>query len=579
MLHLRIFLFATVAICLCSCQHDTISDQIYIAEKLVDSKPDSALNVLKKIEQENLKPRQLPLFSLLYTQAQLNQGIKLESDSLINIAFRAYGENGSTEKSAQTYLCMALINYNKKEFRNAMTFALNAFNISQTEHLYELKAKASQIISDLYFDAYNFPESEKYARIAANNFSLANNPILHDFALCDIAIIKLNRDENVTAISMLDSLRSIYTQKVPENIDLLQYITKALRSAYAKTNRVKDAENLTVDTSPGSYNAEHIDEAIVQNRISRLLYGPESASRILNATTEYILSKEDSAHILLEHYKNLKLLNDFEAATNIADTHLRLQPTIAQEFRSESIGGGHRDFYIAQQEKQKSRNRFLVIAIVSIVCLSLLAAAIIIKVHRQKQQNLRAEVEALMYSLMASKQHSEQIIDENNVLLEILEERSGQMKTMQLTLMEKLKKESQLQNVIKQLFKEKWNTINILCNEYFEIGNVEQTKVIMFNRIVSELQKLKTDKVLRQIENAVNQYLDNVVCELRKECPNIKESDITFMTLIYAGFSVRTVCFMTNIKYKYFYLKKTRLINKLLASDAVHKDKFINLMN
>ena len=57
-------------------------------------------------------------------------------------------------------------------------------------------------------------------------------------------------------------------------------------------------------------------------------------------------------------------------------------------------------------------------------------------------------------------------------------------------------------------------------------------------------------------------------------CGSLAGGSLSVGALIYAGFSVRAVCLFTGIKYKLFYLKKSRLIKRILDSTAPHRELF-----
>ena len=73
--------------------------------------------------------------------------------------------------------------------------------------------------------------------------------------------------------------------------------------------------------------------------------------------------------------------------------------------------------------------------------------------------------------------------------------------------------------------------------------------------------------------------MDGIVSSLRNQCPFLKQEDVNFLALLYAGFSVRAVCMFTGIKYHHFYVKKSRLIKRIEASDAPDKALFLEKLN
>lgn len=129
---------------------------------------------------------------------------------------------------------------------------------------------------------------------------------------------------------------------------------------------------------------------------------------------------------------------------------------------------------------------------------------------------------------------------------------------------------------IENLFKDRWTTLNMLCNEYFEKGASEKTRLSIIKDIEEEIKSLSSPKRLKQIEDNVNKYMGNIVLNLKQECPFLKSDDITFITLIYAGFSPRAISLITNIKLKYYYNKKERLIKKIQYSSSPNKQAFID---
>ena len=62
---------------------------------------------------------------------------------------------------------------------------------------------------------------------------------------------------------------------------------------------------------------------------------------------------------------------------------------------------------------------------------------------------------------------------------------------------------------------------------------------------------------------------------MRTQCTFLKESDITFLSLIIAGLAPRIICMMTDIKLKSYYTKKKRISDRILESNAADKNWFI----
>ena len=131
-----------------------------------------------------------------------------------------------------------------------------------------------------------------------------------------------------------------------------------------------------------------------------------------------------------------------------------------------------------------------------------------------------------------------------------------------------------LQTQIENLFREQWNTLNIICNRYFEGPNDAITESLVIKELRNQLNKIGAPKNLIKIEDSVNQNMENIIARLRHECPFIKENDITFLSLILAGLAPKTICIILDIKLNNFYTKRARLIEKILKTDTKSAELF-----
>ncbi len=133
--------------------------------------------------------------------------------------------------------------------------------------------------------------------------------------------------------------------------------------------------------------------------------------------------------------------------------------------------------------------------------------------------------------------------------------------------------------VLEKLFKEKWTTLNLLCNEYYEKGNSPIMRKHITDNIEKEIKKIGSRKGIAQIEAAVDSHFDGIITLLRAECANLSERDITLAILIIAGFSGKAISYLMGIKTGNFYVSKRRLIDRILATDAPCIERIIALLN
>lgn len=106
--------------CSKSSQIDKIIDS---AEAVIMEHPDSALEMLDKIERVELaEGKQRAKFSLLYAQAMNKNYIDSNSDSLTAVALEYYKDNGTDREKALAYYYHGVIKYNAALHNEAIDF-------------------------------------------------------------------------------------------------------------------------------------------------------------------------------------------------------------------------------------------------------------------------------------------------------------------------------------------------------------------------------------------------------------------------------------------------------------------------
>lgn len=131
---------------------------------------------------------------------------------------------------------------------------------------------------------------------------------------------------------------------------------------------------------------------------------------------------------------------------------------------------------------------------------------------------------------------------------------------------------------IESLFGERLDTLNHICNEYFEKKDAERESVKL--SVYSEVEKLilsfSCREAIETIENTVDTYRNGILTRLSNQVPSLSDADILTVTYLYAGFSPKAVCVFTDSKIKNFYNRRLRIREKISASDAADKEEFLS---
>ncbi len=117
------------------------------------------------------------------------------------------------------------------------------------------------------------------------------------------------------------------------------------------------------------------------------------------------------------------------------------------------------------------------------------------------------------------------------------------------------------------LYKERWDTINNLCNEYFDKEDSDFSRRKIIAAVEKEINKLGEKKHILIIEKSINRHMNGIMDKIRTQCPWLKEDETILIELIIAGFNTKAICLIMKIKLNSFYSKRRRIIEKIVSSN------------
>lgn len=568
---LRLICMWGLVYCLFSCRSH--SERLEQIDHIMEYEPHTALAELESMLQDGLE-LDSAYFALLYTQAMVRCGEVVDSDSLIGIAYRKFGSGNSDDLKVRACFYKAKVAYNGRDLTAAMMDAMMAYDTATEIDSPRWIARSAELISDIFYDVYNYAQAERYVAEAADNYLLAGMVSNHRYSLCDLATVSLNEHQSEYGMRMLDSLDNIVRNEMPVDSALLDYISTARMYGLFNTGRQYEIGHIP----PFSGAEPEADLGIIT---SRLLYdqGDTAAAASLLLMAHGISDDERQLmRVRYEMYRQYLASGDFMSAAVLADTILQDQGRVAESLLSESVASVQRDFYDGKAQYQRQRSAYIVRVLLLVATAIIVISILLIRIYRLRMLASRSELEASIASMMQLKERAGRVGSENNRLSQALSEQAVANENLRRSLDEKSRTEEQNSAVIEYLFREKWSTLNMLCNEYFDMDHSEANRAHVINNIRKELDKLMAEKNVGNIEKAVDLYMGGVMQMLRRECPFLKEEDFVFLSLVYAGFSSRAVCLFLNMKYKLFYLRKSRLSRRILDSDAPHKELFLSRM-
>ncbi len=126
--------------------------------------------------------------------------------------------------------------------------------------------------------------------------------------------------------------------------------------------------------------------------------------------------------------------------------------------------------------------------------------------------------------------------------------------------------------------KDRWETLNELCYDYFEQTDSKIRQKQILGNIEKNINLLRSKKNIALLESSVDKYMNGLIADIRQECDYLSERDVTFIILILSGLSPRTVCLITDLKLQSFYTRRRRIVEAIEQSSCSSKQRFIDAL-
>lgn len=223
-------LFFVMLSVLVSC-YQSHKKELDLAYTLAESKPDSALVFLNRINQGELSDEDMAKYALIYYMAQDKSGLDVDNDSLIRIAYDWYGEHQDDSLYATALYYMGKCFLLNDSMEQAKTCLEKSYSISDSLHNMNLKClaldklieveeqlapyKALRYAKDLVKMYESMPNVSIYNKVAAH-LRLGEN-----FFFVDSLKQALNEEKKAYSLAM----------SVDDN-NLLSYVRQNLASTF-----------------------------------------------------------------------------------------------------------------------------------------------------------------------------------------------------------------------------------------------------------------------------------------------------------------------------------------------------------
>ncbi len=617
---IAIFCFLLIAAC---DDTDKVSPALDRAQALQDDHADSALAILDSLRIEDMEDDAIRArYALLktYVLANLRQLPSCDED-LISIATEYYEKQKMAKEAAMSYFYKAEISYFAGNHDAAMRDALKSLEWNEKVNDIRFKAKAYDLIGNIYADACNYPQAISYNRRAAHLFKKLGRGLNEFYSLIDVTIAYSKDDfSEDKALELLDSIQNNFSNIDSTALGVLHYrylyplslvgkhqeaydhYRKAL--SYWNGTDILDNKPLVADmfTNIGMF-----DSAAYYLERERLMNSDYGKDRNYHFA---MLNLADSLRDVQLYYSEIKSFSELE------------RENVRFAMRDE-VSLIERDFEHDRAEREHLRNERIRLGIIfTSVILVIVGVFIVLFVrqrHRlkvlelqqkeaetrrrneelqQKEAETRQRNEELQQKEAETRQRNEELQQKEAETRQRNEElrqqeaetrqRNKELQAMEARTREELealrnelqsvrKESAQLEKTLAEMddtdIRTTLQSLDNLYKEFIYVtglgGNVSDSK---FNRIVEsfnrEIEKMRKPEYVARIQSWLDPRNRHIFSSLRRLSKPPKEPVLKMLTYILLGFSPRIVSLFCNIKVDNYYNKLSRLRKDVREADS-----------
>ncbi len=189
------------------------------AKQLLESNPDSASNILKKIvSPEKFNDETFAHWCMLSGKITDKINTPILPISYLQRALTWYEKHGTQKEQAQIKLYLGRSFVAEGNYDKAMTIYIDALDIAQKNKLHNLLGYINCYIGDLYEQKHMLKYAVNKYKIGANNFKTANNIRSYACALRDVGREYAFMDSLSYALTVMQKADSIASQLNDDNV-------------------------------------------------------------------------------------------------------------------------------------------------------------------------------------------------------------------------------------------------------------------------------------------------------------------------------------------------------------------------
>lgn len=521
---MKLFLFCMILLSLFSCVENKHASTVFNqAELLMTTAPDSALALIRSIDEQSISTKALHARrALLLTMAQDKCYIDVAEDSTVRVAYDFYKNHGKKQDRLMATYYIGVIQQNAKDYIDAALSFREAEPLAEALEDYRQLSLIEQHLSYIFalnFDHVRALEYAEKAEIAARQ---AGESLMADYCLYDVAIqlLSMYRYDEAERIlrQLLDSSN--------ENSELFSYSAKRLAQTllFKENPDVLVAKQLYRDIEKKNKSSLGSHDYGLLAFISEKENESGKADTYLQISKSLIHSPADSAVYYNDCRNVYDERKDWEKAHRAKTESVRIQDKMTLELLEQSLTHSMESYYKNEWELEQERSR-------SRLYSSILAVTLLTLVFLVLYTLLRKRNKQIMEDMASIQDISSDLVD--------------------TLIAEKVKS---LQQLSESYFS--WEDYVITKREHKK-GRLSQDEIITSFR--KQLSELRNDhSIIATLEQSLNLTDNGIMEKARQYLKKEKELDFSIITLLFSGFSIKSISYLLRMSESSLRMRKTR---------------------
>lgn len=562
---------------LAACGGGKYHGELLRAESILDSLPDSAREILKTIPRNTIDTREdLALRDLIAAEVQY----KLYEDGptgadILAAAEETFRSAGDDNRLMRTLFQKAVRQLYADDYSESLVAGLQALEIAEELQDYKYLGYTNRHLCTIYNNCYYFSEALSYGRNAMSYFRKAGMEEHAFFAWASTIKDLYNLGHYEEALLTADSViaEAGYTNNV-----LLSYVYESRIRPNLKLERFKDAK-LSRDSM-----IFYDGDADYHNPMLPVLVTIKSGELDLARRQIDSLKVCEASSITPMDISNLEYeyhmaIGDTVSALALMDKTYRLDSDSLMRIARRGIAGIKKDGNRFLSETKSAYNlvqkHLTTICILVAVIIGLIVVMSVLWRNKKKNYITLKEKESYVKMLSEELNDTQKLLGEKDRYIECL---NAHAKASEISYITDAK---ELQEELRKLFKNQFNTINLLCKDYYSKNDsTSVVRMSLINDIETHIKALRASDNIKEIERILDKYYNGVATKLKQAVPELRSRDKIMLLLSMTALSTKAICIICDLKDSgYYYSRRQQLKDKIADSGSPYAQEIIAMLS